>query len=137
MLVFFASLYPTSTRFTFIQALKKHGLCLLFHLNSPFPPTVTDCSGFTLTLQFSVLTKTQLAVIQLSLIKEMAEGALSGVAKGIIGKAGDLVVQEIALISVIWGVKDETMDYDKCTLKVILMITTCKSDIISKRILSL
>ena len=44
----------------------------------------------------------------------MAEGALSGVAKGIIGKAGDLVVQEIALI---WGVKDETMDYDKCTLK--------------------
>ena len=34
----------------------------------------------------------------------MAEGALSGVAKGIVGKAGDLAVQEIALI---WGVKDE------------------------------
>uniref|UniRef100_A0A7N2LA91 CC-NBS-LRR protein n=2 Tax=Quercus lobata TaxID=97700 RepID=A0A7N2LA91_QUELO len=34
----------------------------------------------------------------------MAEGALSGVAKGIVGKAGDLVAQEIALI---WGVKDE------------------------------
>ena len=34
----------------------------------------------------------------------MAEGALSGVAEGIVGKAGDLVAQEIALF---WGVKDE------------------------------
>ena len=34
----------------------------------------------------------------------MAEGALSGVAKGIVGKAGDLVAQEIAFI---WGVKGE------------------------------
>ena len=48
MLVFYASLYPNTTRFTFIEALKKYGLCLLFHLNSPFSPTVTDCSGFTL-----------------------------------------------------------------------------------------
>ena len=87
--VFYASLYPT-TRFTFIEALKKYGLCRLLHLNSPLPPTVTDCSGFTLTLQFSVLTKTQLAFIQFSLIREMAERALSGVAKGIIGKAGGL-----------------------------------------------
>nr|XP_023927594.1 putative disease resistance protein RGA3 [Quercus suber] len=34
----------------------------------------------------------------------MAEGALFNVANGIIGKAGDVAVQEIALI---WGVKDE------------------------------
>ncbi|XP_065628653.1 putative disease resistance protein RGA1 isoform X2 [Quercus suber] len=104
MLVFFASLYPTTTRFTFIEALKKYGLCLLFHLNSPFPPTVTDCSGFTLTLQFSVLTKTELAFIQFSLIQEMAEGVLFDIAKEIIGKAGNLALTEVALI---WGVKDE------------------------------
>ncbi|XP_065628124.1 putative disease resistance protein RGA3 [Quercus suber] len=34
----------------------------------------------------------------------MAEGALFSVAKGVIGKAGDLALQEIVLI---WGVKDE------------------------------
>ena len=34
----------------------------------------------------------------------MAEGALVGVAKGIIEKAGNLVAQEIGLL---WGVKDE------------------------------
>ena len=34
----------------------------------------------------------------------MAEGALFGVAKGIIGIAGKLALQEVALI---WGVKDE------------------------------
>ena len=34
----------------------------------------------------------------------MVEGALFNVANGIIGKAGDVAVQEIALI---WGVKDE------------------------------
>ena len=45
---FLRVLVPTPTRFTFIEALKKYGLCLLFNLNSPFPPTVTDCSGFTL-----------------------------------------------------------------------------------------
>ena len=104
MLVFYASLYPTSTRSTFIEALKKYGLGLLFHLSSPFPPTVTDCSGFTLALQFSVLTKTQLAFIQFSLIQEMAEGVLFDVAKEIIGMAGKLALQEVALI---WGVKDE------------------------------
>uniref|UniRef100_A0A7N2LAJ5 Disease resistance protein RGA3 n=1 Tax=Quercus lobata TaxID=97700 RepID=A0A7N2LAJ5_QUELO len=104
MLVFFASLYPTATRFTFIEALKKYGLCLLFHLNSPFPPTVTDCSGITLTLQFSVLRETEFAFIQFSLIQEMAEGVLFDIAKEIIGKAGDLALKEVALI---WGVKDE------------------------------
>ncbi|XP_050281935.1 putative disease resistance protein RGA3 [Quercus robur] len=120
MLVFFGSLYPTTTRFTFIEALKKYGLCLLFHLNSPFPPTVTDCSGFTLTLQFSVLTKTQLAFIQFSLIEEMAEGALSGVAKGIIGIAGKLALSEVALI---WGVKDEINKLKETvsTIKAVLM----------------
>ena len=57
--VFYASLYPTTPRFTFIEALKKYGLCLLFHLNCPFPPTltVTDCSGFTLTLHSSLFSQ--------------------------------------------------------------------------------
>ena len=34
----------------------------------------------------------------------MAEGALFSVAEGVIGKAGDLALQEIVFI---WGVKDE------------------------------
>ena len=54
--------------------------------------------------QFSVLTKTALAFIQFSLNQEMAEGVLFDVAKGIIGMAGKLALQEVALI---WGVKDE------------------------------
>ncbi|XP_050284237.1 putative disease resistance protein RGA4 [Quercus robur] len=119
MLVFYASLYPTSRRFTFIEALKKHGLSHLFHLNSPFPPTVTDCSGFTLTLQFSILTKTELAFIQFSLIQEMAEGALFDVAKGIIGIAGKLALQEAALI---WGVKDEINKLKETVSKISAMI---------------
>ena len=98
------STHPSSTRFTFIEALKKHGLFLLSHLNSPFPLTVTDCSGFTLTLRFSVLTKTQLAFVQFSLIQEMAEGVLFDIAKEIIGKAGNLALNEVALIR---GVNDE------------------------------
>ena len=120
MLVFFASLYPTSTHFTVIEALKKQGLFLLFKLNSPFPPTVTDCSGFTLTHQFSVLTKTALAFIRFSLIKEMAEGALFGVAKRILEKAGNLAHSEVALI---WGVKDEIsrLTYSVFTISAILM----------------
>ena len=122
------STHPSSTRFTFIEALKKHGLFLLLHLNSPFPPTVTDCSSFTYEsqiVQFSVLTKTQLAFIQFSLIQEMAEGALSGVAKGIIGIAGKLALSEVALI---WGVKDEINKLKETvsTIKAVLMDAEAK-----------
>ena len=55
----------------------------------------------------------------------MAEGALSGVAKGIVGKAADLVAQEIALI---WGVKDEINKLKETvsTIKAVLMDAEAK-----------
>nr|XP_023894875.1 putative disease resistance protein RGA3 [Quercus suber] len=55
----------------------------------------------------------------------MAEGALSGVAKGIVGKAGDLVALEIALI---WGFKDEInkLKDTVSTIKAVLMDAEAK-----------
>ncbi|KAL4601267.1 hypothetical protein ACB092_11G259400 [Castanea dentata] len=74
------------------------------HIPIPYHRSQILLLLLTLTLRFSVLTKTALAFIQFSLIQEMAEGALFDVAKGIIGIAGKLALQEVALI---WGVNDE------------------------------
>uniref|UniRef100_A0A7N2LBQ2 CC-NBS-LRR protein n=1 Tax=Quercus lobata TaxID=97700 RepID=A0A7N2LBQ2_QUELO len=55
----------------------------------------------------------------------MAEGALSGVAKGIIGIAGNLALSEVALI---WGVKDEINKLKETvsTIKAVLMDAEAK-----------
>ena len=55
----------------------------------------------------------------------MAEGALFDVAKGIIGKAGNLALQEIVLI---WSVKDEIAKLGETvsTIKAVLMDAEAK-----------
>jgi hypothetical protein len=114
-----ACFVPHNYVFYYHPNTQKQGLILLFNL------LLLLLSQILLVLLLLLLSSPHKHSIYSILSKEMAEGALFNVARGITGKLGDLALQEIVLI---WGVKDEIRKFTETvsTISAVLLDAEAK-----------